>query len=110
MTDLKVVKARRSECRLPNTQAFTYGELHILQTIDKILDEETRQREFGSTTMPLGFYKHTSMSCRDRYPTWEEIKQVKKLLHGDVFCFQLQPPSSHYVNLHPNTFHLWEVL
>lgn len=54
---------------------------------------------------------HMSISCADRNPTWEEIKEARyELLPlGKHFVMALPPPQ-HYVNQHPFTFHLWECL
>lgn len=46
-----------------------------------------------------------------RYPTWDEILEAR-----DLFCprdrtfAMLMPPAAQYVNIHPTTFHLWEVV
>jgi hypothetical protein len=51
---------------------------------------------------------HISVSCRDRYPTWDEIVQIKERLAGtDTEWVMLMPPSSEYVNIHPNCFHIY---
>lgn len=53
---------------------------------------------------------HISVSCANRYPTWEEIKEARyALIPAEVLMAQMLPPKAEYVNLHPNTFHLHEV-
>lgn len=53
---------------------------------------------------------HLSISCRDRYPTWDEIKAARyDLIPDEVTMAQMLPPKKEYVNLHPNTFHLHEI-
>jgi hypothetical protein len=55
-----------------------------------------------------GLWRHGSVSCHHRYPTWNEILDVRYTFFGpqdDVF--QVLPPKSEYVNLHKNCFHLW---
>ena len=53
---------------------------------------------------------HMSISCSDRHPTWEEIKQARyDLLPDDIFMVQILPPKKYFVNVHPHTFHLWEL-
>lgn len=53
---------------------------------------------------------HLSVSHRTRYPTWDEIKEVRYALLPDGKTFAiLLPPKAQYVNLHPNCFHLHEV-
>ena len=90
-------------------KAWKYKELAILQSIDDFSTEEQLLKEFGTDKMPLGKYKHTSISCHNRFPTWDEIKKVKEEMHGDKFVIQVLPPKSHYVNIMNNCFHLWEL-
>ena len=53
---------------------------------------------------------HLSISCRDRYPGWEEIKDARySLLPSGLTFAQILPPLDQYINIHPNCFHLWEV-
>lgn len=53
---------------------------------------------------------HLSVSCADRYPTWEEIKAARyALIPDEVYMAQILPPKHEYVNVHPNTFHLHEI-
>lgn len=55
-------------------------------------------------------YWHLSISCQDRYPTWEEIKDARySLLPMGITFAQLLPPMNEFVNMHPNCFHLWEL-
>jgi hypothetical protein len=53
---------------------------------------------------------HLSISHKDRYPVWDEITEARySLLPNNITFAQLLPPKQEYVNLHPNTFHLWEI-
>lgn len=53
---------------------------------------------------------HISVSRKDRYPTWDEIKAARyDLLPDDLTMAQMLPPKAEYVNVHPNTFHLHEI-
>lgn len=53
---------------------------------------------------------HLSISCQDRYPTWDEIKQARyELLPDNVTMAMLLPPKEEYVDVHPNCFHLHEI-
>jgi hypothetical protein len=53
---------------------------------------------------------HLSISCQDRYPTWEEIKDARySLLPMGLTFAQILPPMSQFINIHPNCFHLWEI-
>ncbi len=53
---------------------------------------------------------HLSIAHPSRYPTWDEIKEARENLLpiGKWFCMVLPPPQ-HYVNVHRNCFHLWEM-
>lgn len=60
------------------------------------------------STAESGF--HLSISCPDRYPTWDEIAHARfKLVPGDVTMAMLLPGEKDYVNIHANCFHLWQV-
>jgi len=55
-------------------------------------------------------YWHLSVSHPTRYPTWDEIKEVRyKYLPNNITVGLLFPPKEEYVNVHKNCFHLWEV-
>lgn len=66
---------------------------------------------FSRDLFPSGVeWDHISVSCRDRYPTWEEMKVVAaRLLPGREVIQWVQldkaAPDS-WLNLHPNCFHL----
>jgi hypothetical protein len=55
---------------------------------------------------------HLSISCRDRHPTWDEIKTARYRLLDPTLCFgMLLPPPEFYINVpaQDHVFHLWEV-
>lgn len=53
---------------------------------------------------------HLSISCSNRYPGWEEIKDARyALLPVGLTFAQVLPPLTEYLNVHPNCFHLWEI-
>jgi hypothetical protein len=59
-------------------------------------------------TMPSG-KKHLSISCKNRYPTWDEIKDARYILLPDNLDMAMYLPSkSEYVNVMSNCFHLFE--
>lgn len=59
-------------------------------------------------TPKWGWLKHLSISRHDRYPTWEEILEVKEKIFGDIDVMMIMPKKSDYVNVHQNCFHLWQ--
>lgn len=55
---------------------------------------------------------HLTISCRDRHPTWDEIKTARYRLLPLDRCFgMLLPPPEQYVNVpqQDHVFHLWEI-
>ena len=53
---------------------------------------------------------HMSVSHPRRYPTWDEIREIRyAILPDNITMGMLLPPIAQYVNLHPNCFHLHEV-
>ena len=61
--------------------------------------------------LPDGLWSHLSLSCVDRYPTWEEILDCRYTFFKDTDeVFQVLPPKGEYINLHPNCFHLWHAI
>jgi hypothetical protein len=83
--------------RFPEMEAFQFGDL----------------RAIGSTDVePDGTaWRHVSISCADRYPTWDELKDARyRFFDEEAEVVQFFPPRSEYVNLHRNTFHLWHRL
>lgn len=57
---------------------------------------------------PAGW--HLSISCGDRYPTWDEVAKARyELIPGDVTMAMLLPPEREYVNMAAFCLHLWQV-
>jgi hypothetical protein len=53
---------------------------------------------------------HLSIAHKHRYPTWDEIADVRYALCPEhVTMALLLPPPEKYLNLHEYTFHLWEI-
>jgi hypothetical protein len=54
---------------------------------------------------------HVSMSRARQLPSWEDIRRVKLLFIGrERTAYQVLPPESRYVNIHPFCLHLWTCL
>jgi len=58
-------------------------------------------------TPKWGKLKHVSISHEHRYPTWDEILEIKEIFFGDTDVMMIMPKKENYVNFHPNCFHLW---
>jgi hypothetical protein len=53
---------------------------------------------------------HLSIAHEDRYPTWDEVADVRyELIPEDVTMAMLLPPPGEYVNAHEHCFHLWQI-
>lgn len=53
---------------------------------------------------------HISISGDGRVPTWEELRDATHALRpGVMFCVPM-PPENMWMNLHPHTLHVWEVI
>ncbi|HEY7620314.1 MAG TPA: hypothetical protein VH834_11105 [Solirubrobacteraceae bacterium] len=53
---------------------------------------------------------HLSIAHAHRYPTWDEIADVRyELVPDDVTMALLLPPPGEYVNAHEHCFHLWQI-
>lgn len=51
---------------------------------------------------------HVSLSRNDRVPSYFDCGRVKALFVGrDRKAFQVFPPESEHVNIHPHVLHLW---
>lgn len=78
-------------------KAFTKGGCNVWVTRDRYNTGEVRW--------------HMSISRTDRYPVWDEIRDARyDLLPDEITMGMLLPPKSEYVNLHPNCFHLHEIV
>lgn len=71
---------------------------------------------WGKTTVCVtkddGFW-HLSISCANRYPSWDEIHAAWYDLvpgaEGEITGAILLPRKADYVNLHPNCFHVHQL-
>lgn len=83
------VKSRLTQ----NTTVFGWGSLRIIKTLDNVAGE---------------MWIHLSVSCRNRYPSWDELLDVRyKFFPNDVEVIQIFPPKGDYISEHKYTFHLW---
>lgn len=51
---------------------------------------------------------HISISHNNRYPTWDEIRNIKYYFYPSVPMAIIFPSDPDYVNLHENCFHLFQ--
>ncbi len=87
-------------------KAYGFGECHVLHGI-----EETDTR--GGIVVKL---HHVSISCPNRYPTWDEMKFiVYSLVPADVGMHMMLPrrdakpgTRDEYLDQHPWCLHWWE--
>lgn len=84
---------------LPMGKAYSKGECRVILTQNELKERGIIVRRW-----------HISISCANRYPNWDEIKDARYSLVPDgVLMAMLLPPKDEYVNLHPNCFHLHEI-
>lgn len=76
-------------------------------------ERDTKYYHFGGCHIMLTHELtgwHLSISCKNRYPTWDEITHARyTLLPADIMMVMALPPPDQYVNLSPNCFHLSEI-
>ena len=54
-------------------------------------------------------WEHVSVSCENRYPTWQEMCMVKEMFwRDDETVIQYHPRKEAYINHHPYCLHLWK--
>ena len=79
---------------LPGVQSFTDGTVRVLRGVE-------------------GKRLHLSVSVEGRYPTWDELADVRyDLTPYRCDMVMVLPPEDEYVNLGPlgvEVFHLWEM-
>jgi len=62
-------------------------------------------------TRTVSFGHHLSIAHDDRYPTWDEVRDIRYLLvPAEHAMAMLLPPPDQYVNVHENCFQLIEVI
>lgn len=75
-----------------------------------------RDREFmlfhlghlGVLLSTVGGWDHVAVSRRDKTPTYQEMKLVKRLcFRDDEWAYELHPPLSEYISVHANALHMW---
>jgi hypothetical protein len=77
------------------------------------IEPDLHRYQMGDCTVLVGIGPqtgwHISISCPDRYPTWDEIAKARyTLCPEEVMMVMYLPPPWQYVNAHPNCFHLHE--
>lgn len=86
----------------------------VIRDIKTLADDGTAYAS-GPLRVVFGFrrydgksWAHLSVSCRDRLPTWDEMKRVKHdFLGPEIVALQVFAPESEWVNIHETCLHLW---
>lgn len=66
---------------------------------------------FDENHAPEGRWRHVSVSCQDRLPTYAELGEVRELFFNpEATVVQIMPPKSQWVNQHQFCLHLWQRL
>ena len=61
--------------------------------------------------MGIGEYRHISISRQERYPEWDEMRDLIYdcgLFSDDKDVVMFLPIKKQYVNVHPNCFHFYQ--
>jgi hypothetical protein len=77
-----------------------------------IVDQEPARENRSGLILPERalLLWHLSIAHAHRYPTWDEIADVRyELVPHDVTMAMLLPPPDQYVNANEHCFHLWEI-
>ena len=93
----------------PNTRMWQKdvrdGHLTAMKTI-----EPTRDRDGWRIHLSISHRTNELPAEPGRYPTWDEQKEaVYRFAPGKHMASYLPAEGSPYVNVHPTTFHWWEV-
>lgn len=96
LKDSRILRYLGSYAPVPNSGMWQCNDgLRVLGSMDE--------------TPNHGNLLHVSLSYEHRDPSWHDIKQVRYAFFGeDIDCMMVLPKLSHYVNLHPHTFHIWQ--
>lgn len=79
-------------------EAWQHGEVRVLMTPEEDHGDEGR-------------WRHVSVSCHSRLPTYEELGQVReRYFDPQATVLQIMPPASAWVNEHRFCLHLWQRL
>ena len=91
----------------------TLREMPIPESLSGLLEPGTKAYRMGRCTVLLSRQRigwHLSISRPDKLPTWEEVRDARyALIPDEAVMVMLLPPRVEYVNLHPNTFQLYEI-
>jgi hypothetical protein len=93
------VRWKQFPCPVPHCDAYKWGDCKVFVGQEPVLGD------------PWPKSWHLSISHPFRYPTWDEIKAARyDLLPHDVTMAMILPPTSEYVNIHENCFHLHQIV
>jgi hypothetical protein len=104
-----------TEVQVPTVTAALPGEHHAYRTASGcsvICAQESAKFAPAHIWLPPDnlLLWHLSIAHEHRYPTWDEIADVRyELVPDSVTMALLLPPSGEYVNAHPFCFHLWQI-
>lgn len=82
---------------MDGAKAYTLGPLRIIMSDNDRYDGPKGDR-----------WRHVSVSCEDRLPTYDELCNVRaRLFPPRAVVIQIFPPKSEHVNNHAYCLHLW---
>jgi hypothetical protein len=115
----RTAKERRAgaltEIRVPEVVAAMSPHVRAYKTASGcsvFVGQEAARAQRTSIVLPESALMlwHLSIAHKHRYPTWDEVADVRyALCPDDVTMALLLPPPGEYLNVHEYTFHLWEI-
>lgn len=90
---------KKDESTIPFANNYSHkSKLYVIASVDDLQDGQGNESK----------WVHLSVSRKDRLPSWDDLKGVKKMFLGDdKEAVQVFPKQKDYVNLHPYCLHLW---
>lgn len=83
-------------CPVPGARAFVY-ELGQPRSVIVSVERHENDRE----------WLHLSLAGRTALPSWDALKEARRLFLGDRAVVQFLPRDADWVNVHDNALHLW---
>ena len=97
--DEPMIRWSEEDSPVPNSRAFR----HV--TVDLVAIIEDKKYGEGDENQ---IWRHVSMSCPNRVPSYEELCACKRDFIGDnAKAFMVFPAKDEHVNIHSYCLHLW---
>ncbi len=89
---------------MKDVRMYLYNRrLSVITSLNMIITEEEIFTGEYRTHLSMADPKGT------RYPTWDQLGEVKDLLFPDLFMCIPHPPREYWFNSNPTCLHFWEI-